>query len=150
MFQYYSADTVIFEGAGRPSQAIGNQITLATGKNLTSSPLSAFPIRTNEKDELIVRDGDGLNRIFKAEDGLAAMFLRPLGNLENPGLELVIWADTKENLKQVARLLPLLTGAGQPDFVVLRRDALWRGLDGAVALGFLDAFWNVTKSSFFV
>lgn len=47
-------------------------------------------------------------------------------------------------LSQVARLVPLMTGTGQPDFVIADRSAGWRGVDGCV-LGWFDGRWEVRE-----
>jgi hypothetical protein len=41
----------------------------------------------------------------------------------------------------------MLTGVGQPDFVVFGESAKWRGIEGALAMGFFDWTWEVTGSS---
>lgn len=45
-------------------------------------------------------------------------------------------------LSQVARLVPMMTGTGQPDYVIVDRSAAWRGVDGCV-LGWFDGRWEV-------
>lgn len=42
----------------------------------------------------------------------------------------------------------MLTGVGQPDFVVLSEEAKWKGLEGTLALGFFGPQWQITASSF--
>ena len=75
----------------------------------------------------------------------AAIFVRPLGTGK---LELVIWGADDERTWQAARLMPTLTGVGQPDFVVLSESCKWKGVDGVVAMGFFGHNWNVTRSSY--
>jgi hypothetical protein len=41
----------------------------------------------------------------------------------------------------------MVTGVGQPDFVVLGESAKWKGIEGALAMGFFDSTWEVTPSS---
>jgi hypothetical protein len=41
----------------------------------------------------------------------------------------------------------MLTGVGQPDFVVFGESAKWRGIEGVLAMGFFDWKWHVTASS---
>jgi hypothetical protein len=67
--------------------------------------------------------------------------------LENERLELVLWGSDVERLSQVSRLVPTVTGVGQPDFVVLGESARWKGIEGALAMGFFDHAWTVTPSS---
>jgi hypothetical protein len=48
---------------------------------------------------------------------------------------------------QAARMVPMLTGVGQPDFAVFGEAAKWSGVEGTMAMGFLDNNWEVTASS---
>lgn len=64
-------------------------------------------------------------------------------------VELVVWGTDVAAVAIAARLAPTLTGVGQPDFVVLGADSAWKGIDGAVALGFFDSEWEVSETSFF-
>jgi hypothetical protein len=41
----------------------------------------------------------------------------------------------------------MMTGVGQPDFVVFGKSARWRGVEGVLAMGFFDVSWDVTASS---
>jgi hypothetical protein len=43
----------------------------------------------------------------------------------------------------------MLTGVGQPDFVVLDRRMLAKGVDAVLAMGFLDTAWEVSAGSSF-
>lgn len=47
---------------------------------------------------------------------MGALFLRPL---DGERLELVVWGADVAGLEHAARLVPALTGVGQPDFVIL-------------------------------
>lgn len=73
------------------------------------------------------------------------IFVRPSTiNCSGP-LELVIWGSTLDMLAQASRLAPLMTGTGQPDFVVVDESAKWRGADAA-GLAFFDAHWELADS----
>lgn len=146
LFQYFKADSVIVNDQALISRHTGNVITVATGSDLGASSLSSFPIRLSGSDKLAIRDDAGRDRIYGAEDGLAAIFIRPL-HLER--LELVIWSGDANSLRIAARLVPMLTGVGQPDFIVFSKSSMWNGLDGVVAMGFFDYAWNVSKTSYF-
>jgi hypothetical protein len=81
-----------------------------------------------------------------AGHGLAAVFLRPVPPRR---LELVVWGADEASLAVAARLVPMLTGVGQPDFVVLDRRMLAKGVDAVLAMGFLDTAWEVSAGSSF-
>lgn len=95
---------------------------------------------------MIVRDASDLLRKYPFEEGLGAAFLRPL---PDERLELVIWGYDDAGLRQAARLVPMLTGVGQPDFVVVSQRCRWKGADGVLAMGFFDHAWEISKASFF-
>jgi hypothetical protein len=146
LYQYFSADSDIVDGTdGSRSHSSGNAISLCEGKSLTKSALAGFPIVTKGNGAISIRDKDGEERVYDKE-GLAAIFLRPL---EGAALELVVWGRKAEDVGLAARLVPMLTGVGQPAFIVLRKKTLWEGVDGVLAMGFFDHLWNVTGTSFF-
>ena len=74
------------------------------------------------------------------DEPLGAIFLRPLQ--DEDGLELVVWGSDSGMVQQAARLIPMMTGSGQPDWVVLRRRGAWMGA-GGVEMGFFDWRWRV-------
>lgn len=76
---------------------------------------------------------------------MGAIFLRPL---LNERLELVVWGFDQQGLRQAARLVPMLTGVGQPEFVVVSQRCAWEGAAGVLAMGSFDNFWNVSEASF--
>jgi len=95
-----------------------------------------------------IRDEVGLEHFYAVEhDGLAAVFLRPL---EHDRLELVIWGSTHDSLAVAARLVPMLTGVGQPEFLIVTKESKLKGLEGVVAMGSFDSQWNMSKASFFL
>jgi hypothetical protein len=108
----------------------------------------AFPIFTNmtsrEGIKLSVRDHNGFVREIRPTHGnLGAIFLRPL---PDERLELVVWGQTLEQLWWASRLVPTLTGVGQPDYIIFDHELRWKGADAA-AIGFFDERWNVSGSS---
>ncbi|OCK80274.1 hypothetical protein K432DRAFT_425876 [Lepidopterella palustris CBS 459.81] len=143
LFQYFSADSAIINSSLTGDYGTGNIITIGIGEHLHPSAHSRFPIEVTASS-LLIRDCEGSEKVYEGEDGLSAIFLRPLNDER---LELVIWGVDKRSLQLAARLVPMLTGVGQPDFVVMRRSCLWKGAEGAVAMGFFDHSWNVSKSS---
>ncbi len=149
LFQYYAADSVILKKqVQRPSllqEEMGNLITVAVGAELSPSELSTYPIRVEAGQLILRQDNEEDARQYHFEEGLGAIFLRPL---EKQRLELVVWGADETGLQQAARLVPTLTGSGQPDFVITSRSCMWNGLGGAYAVGFLDSSWNVSGGSY--
>lgn len=144
--QYFAADTEITASYQAALDAEGNIISLAIGSSLPVGFNADFPIKISAR-QIEIRTPTGPVNFHAIEDlGLAAIFLRPLPLRR---LELVIWGSDEASLAVAARLLPMMTGSGQPDFVVMDRSMLWKGLDGALALGFLDEKWNVSRNAFF-
>ena len=144
LFQYFSADSEITDDYERAITSKGNVISIAIGSDVPKTT-GNHPIEIKNK-QIHVRDG-GASRVYPliADFGLAAIFLRPL---PDERLELVVWGADEDSLAIAARLVPMMTGTGQPDFVVVDRRMLWKGLDGALALGFFDGDWNVSRNSF--
>ncbi|RMX77126.1 hypothetical protein D0869_10116 [Hortaea werneckii] len=143
--QYFAADTVITDDYNQSLDAHpSNLVTVAIGGDLTGILDRAnFPIKVFD-DHLQILD----HRLhsYDSHRGLAAAFIRPL---PNGRLDLVLWGVDEESLTIAARLAPLMTGTGQPDFVVADRSMLWQGLGGTLALGFFDDEWNVSRNSYF-
>jgi hypothetical protein len=143
MHQYFQADAVIFSSFSdsRIANTSGNIITLVINATMPGlSPES--PIQVGSSGCSII---DHQNR--KQDYGSAARgaaFLQPAGGER---LELVIWGADEVGLRQAARITPMITGVGQPDFVVFGKSTEWRGIEGVLALGFFDANWKVTASS---
>jgi len=157
LYQYFSADSKLVninEGIASktndsiqaPGQA-GNIISLSTGSNVSLSACSSFPVQLLS-GAVKIRDKVGREHFYAAEEqGLAAIFLRPL---DRGRLELVVWGDTHESLTVAVRFVPMLTGVGQPDFLILTRESKLKGMEGVIAMGFFDSKWNVSKTSFFL
>lgn len=144
-YQYFGADSAI---VGREDDRVagrGNVVTLAIGDDTPTGLLESFPIKVSKAGVEIHQLGRPKAQLIPAETGTGAIFLRPL---EDERLELVVWGADKEGLKQVLRLVPTLTGVGQADFVVLSRKSGWLGHAGALAMGFFDFEWNISKASY--
>lgn len=145
LHQYFYADSNIVSGNGSTQsvgdKSTGNVISISIGGSW-SGLHNDFPILAGEGG-VSVRDHRGRTRTYEGAR-LGAAFLRPL---DGERLELVIWGSDEEGLLQASRLVPTVTGVGQPDFVVLGESSRWRGVEGALALGFLDYAWGVTPSS---
>lgn len=145
--QYFYADAEIASDYTKAVSMSGNVISLAVGASLPSSPVDVeHPIKVHA-DRLEIRDSHGRWRSYSDQGtGLAATFLR---SLPDERLELVVWAVDAQSLSIAARLVPMLTGTGVPDFVIADRTMLWKGIEGTLALGFFDGWWNVSTNSFF-
>lgn len=146
LYQYYQADSEIVrtEDLGSTSRT-NNIITMVEGHGLPACAFEGYPIQASASGDLIIEDHDGKKWVYRGSEGYGAIFLRPL---EGEALELVVWGTDLSSISRAARLIPTITGVGQPDFVVLGKESGWRGLDGAAATGFLDSYWKVTKTSF--
>jgi len=152
LFQYFGADAQITNStrnvesvSAASKHALGNVISLGIGSNTSTSLCAHCPVRVSS-DQVTLRDETGHHRLYIADgDGLAAIFLRPL---DRERLELVIWGVDPDSLATAARFVPMLTGVGQPDFLILTKTTKLKGLEGVLAMGFFDSQWNISKASF--
>jgi len=142
LYQYFAADTEIVVHKNLGQAPHGNTIFI---NELPKELSPTFPILMDRDGNINLRMEHNLVRTFKHESGLGAIFLVPL--LDH-SLGLVMLGVDEEGLRSVMKLLPLRTGVGQPDFVILGRKSAWKGLAGAYALGFFDHNWQVTSSSY--
>lgn len=144
--QYFAADTVITDDYDSALRATGNIISLATGPSLPGPRLDGHPIDISHDGVTIHLDAPYAKFYEEVENhGLGAIFIRPL---QNGRLELVVWGKDERSLGIAARLVSIMPGSGQPDFVVVDDRMLGRGVEGARAMGFFDGWWNVTRSSY--
>ncbi|KAF3041502.1 hypothetical protein E8E12_002772 [Didymella heteroderae] len=143
LHQYFHADAVILSNTTDTvvANTSGNVILLAVGNGLASADPD-FPIQASTSGASL-RDSRGREQLY--DDARGAAWLRPLNGER---LELVLWGVDDAGLAQAARLVPMLTGVGQPDFIILGEETKWKGIEGALALGFFDSQWQVTASSF--
>jgi hypothetical protein len=156
LLQYFFADSVISNSSHRqhaPASPVRNKISFSTGSQAALSLCDAeraiqiCPSGDTEDGGTRVRIivPNGLPKSYTdRSEGLAAIFLHPRGE----ALELVVWGSNAKMLAQVARLVPTMTGAGVPDWVVMSESASWRGAEGC-AFGFFDARWEITGLSSF-
>ncbi|KAH6642774.1 hypothetical protein C7974DRAFT_108337 [Boeremia exigua] len=143
LHQYFRADTIIWKDnmeVASPSPT-GNFISLVIGNTVVGADPD-FPLQASASG-ISLRDSCGREQQY--DEARGAAWLQPL---TGERLELVIWGADDEGLRQAARLVPMLTGVGQPDFVVLSEEAKWKGVEGTLALGFFDSQWKITASSF--
>ncbi|OQN98761.1 hypothetical protein B0A48_15427 [Cryoendolithus antarcticus] len=127
----------------------GNAISLAIGDSLPELSVAHIDhaIEITDAGTITVKDQSGNAHVYSNAlyPGLGAIFLRPL---PTERLELVVWGADVAGLRRAARLIPMMTGTGVPDFVLLDGTAAWKGVEGALALGFLDERWNCSVNSF--
>ena len=144
--QYFAADTLITSSHQTAFESSGNVIIVAIGDSLPDGYHKDFPI-TIQHNEVRLRNSFGEDEVYTdiAGLGLAAIFLRPL---PLGRLELVVWGSDEASLAIAARLVPMMPGSGQPDFVVADRRMLAVGLEGVLAMGFFDEKWEVSRNSF--
>ena len=145
LFQYFGADSEILDGNAAVGSQSGNVISVTVGSDSSMLGRHSDPIGLDNGGRLYIRSHGGIQTFFDLEVGMGAIFLRPL---LDGRLELVIWGFDKSGLRQAARLMPMLTGVGQPEFVVVSRRCAWEGAAGVLAMGSFDNFWKVSKASF--
>jgi hypothetical protein len=141
--QYFSADAEIVDGTLPSENITGNIIRVSISSSVPDGQHKNFPIRI-EKSQLLLRTKNGhFKEQHRSEENLGALFVRPAST---GSLELVVWGRTSLGLSMAARLTPLTTGIGQPDFVISEANSRWKGVEGT-SVGFFDAYWNISASS---
>ena len=120
-------------------------ITISIGPDTLAPTIIGHPIELKESLGINVRDSTGYIRSYPLEAGLGAIFLTPMTGQK---LELVIWGFDEIGLCNAARLVPMLTGVGQPDFILVSKASAWKGAAGVLAMGLFDHDWNVSPASF--
>jgi predicted esterase len=126
----------------------GNRVTIVIGtlsECLGPSPFAIQPDSSTPHRLLVRNHEEYWHQIVAEEGSLGAIWVQPLSDER---LELMVWGEDEEGLAQAARLVPTMTGVGVPDFVILDGKAKYRGVDGVLAMGFFDAWWNITSSSY--
>jgi predicted esterase len=147
--QYFSADTEIIDDISEAvNNRTGNVISVHLGvdvPNQLQDTKAAHHAITVHQDRIEVRNAQGSKRAYRPRnDGLAAIYLRPL---PDERLELVVWGVDAASLQVAARLVPMMTGVGVPDFVIADSKMLWKSIEGTLAMGFLDENWNVSSNA---
>lgn len=145
LFQYFAADSEIFHSSVDVDRQKGNVISLVLGLDLLKPPSHVHSISITKDCGLVLRKGNGQTRAYQLQDSLGAIYLRPLADGR---LELVIWGHDDWGLRLASRLVPMLTGVGQPEFIVVNNACAWKGAAGVLAMGSFDNSWNVSESSF--
>lgn len=152
-FQYFAADSDIIEycSSNSSQHQPGNIITLAIGHDLPRAVIKSYPIRIDQ-GRLVITTSRSSSALpgFKQEYvygelGIGAVFLRPI---PEERLELVVWGTDLDGLRQAARLVPTITGSGQPEYVVLGNRPRWEGVAGVYAAGHFDWSWQISPGSY--
>jgi hypothetical protein len=143
LFQYFGADSELLD-ADKTTSHTGNNIRVLYGPSVALADIGQFPLQI-ETHGLSVVDAVGLKTVYPFEAGQGALFLRPL---PAERLEMVVWGFDVAGLHQASRLVPMLTGVGQPDFVITSKQCSWKGAAGVLAMGFFDHGWNVSQASY--
>lgn len=143
--QYFRADVEIVGPETLVSDHTGSIVQIAHGLELADSILPTFPIKLDPNDGICIRDHAGRERLYRFTAGLGVAMLRPLPKAR---VELVLWGWDIAGLQYASRLLPLCTGAGQPDFVVSSKQCLCKGAASVLAMGFFDSSWLVSQDSY--
>ena len=146
LFQYFAADSEIINLSAAVGAQSGNVISVTLGSDSPMLGPHSGPIGLDDGGGVYIHKGGGTKAVFPFEVGMGVIFLRPL---LDERLELVVWGFDKQGLRQAARLMPMLTGVGQPDFVIVSKRCAWEGAAGVLAMGLFDNFWKVSKGSFF-
>lgn len=141
LYQYFGADTDI---TSTMPPGGGNVVLVGRPPLGASCGAESFPISISDAF-VEVLDGRGEPRRYPIEPEMGAVFLCPLSGER---LMLVVWGSDEAGLRTASRLLPLRTGVGQPDFVLVGRDSRWSGVGGAKALGMFDSKWRVSGASY--
>ena len=152
LYQYLKSDSDIFSISDNwESNSLGsvaessNVITVATGSSIYNSD-SEFPIQVSERGISLMK-ANGRTLTIPSEDNPSAIYVRPLAGDKT---ELVIWGAQKDSAAMAARLVPILPGVGQPDFIVLSESCRWKGVGGVLAMGYFDYQWRISEASYIV
>ena len=145
LFQYFGADTEISTPAQVGTILAGNIVHVSLGFPALPSISIPFPIKIQAGKGIIFQDAKGRTTTYPLEAGLGAIFLMPLPDEQ---LSLIVWGFDESGLDQAARLIPALTGTGQPDFIVCNKECAWKGAAGLLAAGFFDYRWSISDASY--
>ena len=145
LFQYFGADAEISFTEQASVDSSGNVVHVSMGFPAPSDIPLSFPIQILSDKGIVIRDARDSTVTYPPGAGLGAIFLMPL---LDERLALVVWGADQAGLDQAARLIPALTGTGQPDFVVCNQECAWKGAAGVLAAGFFDYRWKVSDASY--
>ncbi|QIX01796.1 hypothetical protein AMS68_007313 [Peltaster fructicola] len=151
LMQYFSADVEVAMLYETTHLGSGNVISLAYGPDMPSGLqdcATSCRMDIDKQGRLNISTATRVAHSFDISRNniVAAAFLRPLPDHR---LELVFWGVDLASLRLSVCLLPLMTGSGQPDFVIATQQMLSRGLGGVFAMGFFDSSWCPSTASYF-
>ena len=151
-YQYLKADSDILamtddqiSNGASSTLSSSNIITVVVGSH-TDALAREFPIEISDSGISLTR-ANGERTLIPMSENLSAVYVSPL---DEGRTELVIWGARKDSAAAAARLVPILPGVGQPDFVVLSESCRWKGVAGVHALGFFDYQWRISETSFII
>ncbi|KAK6003951.1 hypothetical protein QM012_008801 [Aureobasidium pullulans] len=144
-YQYLGADTEVLDSGMGPSRQYSNIVRVVSSKDPPASHLNGFALQVDSSNGISIRTTAG-QIMYPSSAGLGAIFLRPL---PAGAVEMVVWGHDADGLDVASRLVPMLPGVGQPEFVVADRRILQEGAGGVLAMGSFDHLWNVTENSYF-
>ena len=147
LLQYFGADVQMVSSTQQYRHHLGDFVTLSVGHDGPPQLESNYhePIQVVKDKGLVLRTPHGGSRNYRLGKGLGAIFLR---SRSCERLELAIWGYDDTGLRRASRLIPLLTGAAQPDFVIVNDACAWKGAAGVHAMGYFDNSWNISAESF--
>ena len=145
LFQYFAADSEIISIVRDEKATRGNTISIVQGIENTSWSISSYAIEVRPESGICVRHATGYQKCYPFVKGLGAVYLQPLAGER---LQLVVWGFDETGLRYASRLVPMLTGVGQADFIIVSRECLWKGAAGVLAMGFFDHAWNISHASY--
>lgn len=147
--QYLGADSHIFEYGVRKPLSAGNLITILCGMEKIPDFPRGYPIRfftpKTHRTGLQIDRYDVDPAAYPLHHDLGLICICPLGS---DRFELIIWGVDGDSLRRAARLIPLLPGVGQADFIVVGRQMAVHGASGVQAMGCFDYCWNTAPASF--
>ena len=143
LYQYFAADCEILDFSHGQGHREGNGVTLAIGY-VHELDESFRPVQV-KRDGISIDRETGLSWTRRHEAGMGAIFLSPL---PDDRLELVIWGADQGGLCSANRLVPLLTGVGQPDFILTGKTCAWQGMAGTLAMGSFTNDWKASNAAY--
>lgn len=145
--QYFNADAHLLHHEDKHNADGGNVIRVSMARHIDlCAPSTHCSLQGTSNHSAQIIDHDGNVHSYRSGEGLGAVYIN---HTAAGRLELVVWGSNEIGLDIAARLVPTLTGVGQPDFVIADRRMLWQGAGGVLAMGFLDKNGRASANSYF-
>ena len=153
LLQYYGADselaaitsnTSLISAAAAELHLNGNHISIFHGLDRVLTRKMDAPFFFQDEC-LCIKTSTAAASRFAFKDGLGLICLCPLPNQR---LELVIWGFDHSGLHRAARLIPLLPGVGQPDFIVVGDQMAVKLLMCGLAMCTIEYNWSAASASY--